>query len=122
MRKLTIDDKIIDDKSNSYVIAEIGHNHQGDLATAKKMFRVAKECGANAVKLQKRENRSLYTKAIYDKSVITARSANSHAEHYILLTVIFASVLFFGGIASNISSPGTKKLVVICYCSTSRRE
>ena len=68
MRKLTIDGKIIDDKSNSYVIAEIGHNHQGDLATAKKMFRVAKECGANAVKLQKRQNRNLYTKAIYDKS------------------------------------------------------
>jgi sialic acid synthase len=63
MRKLTMDDKTIDDKSNSYVIAEIGHNHQGDLETAKKMFRVAKECGADAVKLHKRENRSLYTKA-----------------------------------------------------------
>ena len=31
MRTLTIDGKTIDDKSNSYVIAEIGHNHQGDL-------------------------------------------------------------------------------------------
>ena len=49
MRKLTIDGKIIDDKSNSYVIAEIGHNHQGDLETAKEMFRVAKESGADAV-------------------------------------------------------------------------
>ncbi len=82
MRKLTIDGKIIDDKSNSYVIAEIGHNHQGDLATAKKMFRVAKECGANAVKLQKRENRGLYTKAIYDKSYDNRNSYGAtYGEH-----------------------------------------
>ncbi|MGB9437335.1 MAG: N-acetylneuraminate synthase family protein [Desulfobacterales bacterium] len=82
MRKLTIDGNIIDDKSNSYVIAEIGHNHQGDLATAKKMFRVAKECGANAVKLQKRDNRGLYTKAIYDKPYDNRNSYGAtYGEH-----------------------------------------
>jgi N-acetylneuraminate synthase/sialic acid synthase len=30
------------------------------------MFRVAKECGVNAVKLQKRDNRGLYTRALYN--------------------------------------------------------
>ena len=54
MRKLVIDNKNIQDDGDCYVIAEIGHNHQGSLATAKEMFKVAKECGADAVKLQKR--------------------------------------------------------------------
>ena len=66
-RKLTIGGYRIDDNSDCYVIAEIGHNHQGNLETAKEMFRVAKECGANAVKLQKRDNRTLYTRAMYNK-------------------------------------------------------
>ena len=42
MRKIIIDEKTILDFSQAYVIAEIGHNHQGDLETAKKMFWVAK--------------------------------------------------------------------------------
>ena len=67
MRKLAIDGKTITDDGDCYVIAEIGHNHQGRLETAKEMFWVAKDCGADAVKLQKRENRQLYTQAAYDK-------------------------------------------------------
>lgn len=65
-RELLINSIRIADDSDCYVIAEIGHNHQGDLQKAKEMFRVAKECGVNAVKLQKRDNRSLYTRATYD--------------------------------------------------------
>lgn len=48
-----------------FVIAEIGHNHGGDLELCKKMFLAAKESGVDAVKLQKRDNKSLYTKAFY---------------------------------------------------------
>ena len=36
-----------------YIIAEIGHNHQGNLETAFELFRQAKLAGADAVKLQK---------------------------------------------------------------------
>jgi len=67
MRKLSIDGKVIEETGKCYVIAEIGHNHQGNLDTAREMFRVARECGADAVKLQKRNNRQLYTRAAYDK-------------------------------------------------------
>ena len=67
-RELTIASRTIDDLSDCYVIAEVGHNHQGNLETAKKMFAAAKEAGADAVKLQKRDNRSLFTRALYDKS------------------------------------------------------
>lgn len=66
-RSLNIDGFEIYDGSDCYVIAEIGNNHQGSLDKCKEMFRVAAECGANAVKLQKRDNCSLYTKAAFDK-------------------------------------------------------
>jgi sialic acid synthase len=66
MRELVIDGKRIHDASDCYVIAEIGHNHQGSVEKARELFRTAKECGADAVKLQKRENRTLYTRALYE--------------------------------------------------------
>jgi sialic acid synthase len=63
---LIIDDHLVSrDGSECYVIAEIGHNHQGELSRAKELFRAAKECGVNAVKLQKRDNPTLYTRAMY---------------------------------------------------------
>ena len=67
MRQLYIDGRKIDDEGDCYVIAEVGHNHQGDVEKAKELFREAKACGVDAVKLQKRDNRSLFTRAMYDK-------------------------------------------------------
>jgi len=67
MPQLTIAKTILNDSSDCFVIAEIGHNHQGELSKAKEMFHVAKECGVDAVKLQKRDNRALYTRAMFDK-------------------------------------------------------
>src|SRR6266511_3408552 len=49
-RHLTIDGVDIDDGTDCYVIAEIGHNHQGDLEHAKRLIDAAKECGVKAVK------------------------------------------------------------------------
>ena len=66
-RKLTIDGFTISDDSECFIIAEIGHNHQGDLEKAKDLFKTAKECGVNAVKLQKRDNKTLFTKAAYNR-------------------------------------------------------
>lgn len=67
MAELIVDGKCIDQSRDCYVIAEVGHNHQGNIRTAKELFRVAKECGADAVKLQKRDNRSLFTRELYDQ-------------------------------------------------------
>ena len=81
-RKLTIDNRLIDDDSDCYVIAEIGHNHQGDMEKAKELFRAAKECGADAVKLQKRDNRALYTREMYDKPYENENSfGTTYGEH-----------------------------------------
>ena len=65
-RELWIEGFCINDDSDCYVIAEIGHNHQGNVEKCKEFFRAAKECGANAVKLQKRDNRSVFTREMYD--------------------------------------------------------
>src|SRR5437764_10244063 len=66
-RTLTVDGVEIADDSECYVIAEIGHNHQGDLDKARALVHAAHECGADAVKFQKRSNRALYTSDYYDQ-------------------------------------------------------
>jgi sialic acid synthase len=66
-RRLTIGSFEISDTSDCYVIAEIGHNHGGSLETAKQLFLEARNAGAHAVKLQKRNNRGLFTRDAYDK-------------------------------------------------------
>src|SRR6185436_18367807 len=65
-RELIIDNIRVADDTDAFVIAEVGNNHQGDLEKCKELFRKAKECGCTAVKLQKRHNASLYTKAMLD--------------------------------------------------------
>lgn len=82
MRRLSINGTTIRDSDSCYVIAEIGHNHQGRLETAKEMFRVAKACGADAVKLQKRNNRELFTRAAYNKPYDHQNSfGKTYGEH-----------------------------------------
>lgn len=78
-RQLNIRGSLIEENSDCYVIAEIGHNHQGSLQQAMEMFRQAKDCGASAVKLQKRDNRSLYTNAMYNEPY---NSLNSYGPTY----------------------------------------
>ena len=82
MRDLVIDNFRINDDSDCYVIAEIGHNHQGEIAKCKELFRAAKDCGAHAVKLQKRDNRSLFTKEMYDRPYDNENSYGAtYGEH-----------------------------------------
>jgi N-acetylneuraminate synthase/sialic acid synthase len=81
-RALRIDGKEISDSSDCYVIAEVGHNHQGSVEKCKELFRVAKECEVDAVKLQKRDNRALYTRAMYDKPYDNENSFGAtYGEH-----------------------------------------
>lgn len=48
------------------VIAEIGCNHKGEMSIAKDLIRIAKESGANVVKLQKRNSRELLSEEQYN--------------------------------------------------------
>ncbi len=76
---LTIDGTEIGDHTECYVIAEVGHNHQGSVEQAKALFKAAKEAGAHAVKLQKRDNRGLYTREAYAKPY---ENENSYGATY----------------------------------------
>ena len=66
MRELVIDGTRISDDGDCYVVAEIGHNHQGSVEKAQQLLVAARDCGVNAVKLQKRDNATLFTRAQYD--------------------------------------------------------
>jgi N-acetylneuraminate synthase/sialic acid synthase len=66
VRELVVDGRVITRDGPAYVIAEIGNNHQGDLGKAKALIHAAKECGVDAVKFQKRDNRRLFTRAYYE--------------------------------------------------------
>ncbi len=56
----------ISEDSPCFVIVEIGHNHQGEIEIAKKMIDAVAGAGAQAVKFQKRSNKALYTKEMYN--------------------------------------------------------
>lgn len=79
MRELTIDGRRIADDEPAYVIAEIGSNHGGDVATACKMIQAAAESGAHACKFQKRDNRRLYIQSILDQMY---ENENSYGKTY----------------------------------------
>jgi sialic acid synthase len=66
VRELTIEGRRIADDAECFVIAEIGHNHQGSLEKALDLVHAAADCGVDAVKFQKRDNATLYTRRFYD--------------------------------------------------------
>ena len=56
-----IGNKLVGDGHPSYIIAEIGINHNGDLDLARRLISVAVAAGCNAVKFQKRTIEIVYT-------------------------------------------------------------
>ena len=54
MAARTIGERVVGDGAPSYVIGEIGINHNGDLDIAKQLIDAAAEAGCDAVKFQKR--------------------------------------------------------------------
>lgn len=78
-RSIIIGHKEINQDSDCFIIAEIGHNHQGSVEIAKQLFKAAKDCGVDAVKLQKRHNKKLYTKVFYNSIY---NSENAYGSTY----------------------------------------
>lgn len=67
MRELLINGRRIADDQPAYVIAEIGNNHGGSVTTALDLVLAAADASADAVKFQRRDNRTLYSQALLDK-------------------------------------------------------
>ena len=59
--------KFFNRKKNTFIIAEIGVNHNGSVAICKKLIKFAKKFGADAVKIQSFKANKLSTK----KTVLT---------------------------------------------------
>ena len=78
----TLGNQQISRKSPCFVIAEIGHNHSGDIDKAIKMITVAAACGADAVKFQKLNNKALFTQEMYNKPYENENSFGlTYGEH-----------------------------------------
>jgi sialic acid synthase len=81
-RALTIGNRTINQEGKAYVIAEVGHNHQGSVELCLKFVAAAKSSGADAVKLQKRNNSTLYTPSFYDQPYLSENAFGAtYGEH-----------------------------------------
>ncbi len=64
------------------LVSEIGHNHGGNPQRALEMIRVAAACGVDAVKLQRRHNKRLYTRDAYATPYANENSfGRTYGEH-----------------------------------------
>lgn len=68
MKQIHFGNRIVQDYTKPYIIAEIGANHNGDMNLAKQMIISAKRAGADAVKFQSWTPTSLISKEEYDKN------------------------------------------------------
>ncbi|KAB0802127.1 hypothetical protein PPYR_04313 [Photinus pyralis] len=71
--------KVVGKNQPTFIIAEIGQNHQGNIQTAKVLIEAAKECGADCVKLQKTCIYEKYSKSVLQKPY---RNQNSWGDTY----------------------------------------
>ena len=82
MRSIKLGDYQINDESLPFFISEVGSNHQGDTEKCKELILESKASGASAVKLQKRENKSFYTKNLFNEPYNNPNSfASTYGEH-----------------------------------------
>ncbi|MBT3169257.1 MAG: N-acetylneuraminate synthase [Candidatus Cloacimonetes bacterium] len=82
MKTIKLGNKLVGDEQQTFVIAEIGINHQGDINIAKQLIDEAKDCGADAVKLQKRTISRILTKEGLEMSYDNRNSfGKTYGEH-----------------------------------------
>jgi sialic acid synthase len=76
--------------NSSFVIAEVGQNHQGDLEKAREFIRIFAQEGADAIKFQTRSNKYLFSKEAYDAPYNSenafSKTYGAHREHLELKT------------------------------------
>lgn len=68
MEKLNIAGRLVGPGEPPYIVAEIGANHNGDMALCRAMIDSARACGADAAKFQSWSKSSLISRAEYDRN------------------------------------------------------
>jgi N-acetylneuraminate synthase len=77
MERLTIAGRAIGPAEPPYVVAEIGANHNGDMALCRRLVEAAADCGADAVKFQSWSAASLVSEQEYARNT---RYANGNGR------------------------------------------
>ena len=73
---------MFNDNADSFVIAEVGQNHQGDLKTAREFIRIFAFEGAHAIKFQTRHNKYLFSPEAYAAPYASENAfADTYGEH-----------------------------------------
>ncbi len=67
MSSVQVGTKLVSEVSPTYMIAEIGINHNGDLEIAKRLIEEASKAGFDAVKFQKRTVDTVFTPEELDR-------------------------------------------------------
>ena len=84
--RINLDGIPVGDGFPTYIIAEIGQNHNGEVRLAKKLIDMAVDAGANAVKFQKRDIPSELTKEAFDRPYDNPNSfGKTYGEHRMFL-------------------------------------
>uniref|UniRef100_A0A8C1UR43 N-acetylneuraminate synthase n=1 Tax=Cyprinus carpio TaxID=7962 RepID=A0A8C1UR43_CYPCA len=74
--------RMIGGNNPCFIIAEIGQNHQGDIEIAKKMIKMAKDCGADCAKFQKSELEFKFNKKALERPYTSKHSwGKTYGEH-----------------------------------------
>ena len=99
MKPIKIGNKKIGRDHECYIIAEIGSNFDGSLTKAKKLIRLAKDCGADAAKFQSFKTELLLSKKgsiIFEKVSFfftTYAKSNSGTDVIAMPTILYCSIL-----------------------------
>lgn len=110
MRSITINGREISDSTPAWVCAEIGHNHGGSVDTAVRMIRMAAAAGVDAVKLQKRDNKTLYSKALLEAPYENENSfGKTYGEH--------REALEFGVVGYSRCMSAAREADVACFAT-----
>lgn len=80
MKEIKIGSRIVGSGHPSFIIAEIGLNHNGDIKIAKELIDVAVDAKVDAVKLQKRNVQRILTKDFFNS--IYLNNGNSFGKTY----------------------------------------
>lgn len=83
-KEINIQDKLISNDSRTFVIAEAGVNHGGDMKIAKQLIDIASDAGADAVKFQAFKTENLILEDI-KKATYQKKTTGSNETQYEML-------------------------------------
>ena len=96
LKTVKIGSRLVGEGQPCFILAEAGVNHNGDPDLARRLVRIAAECGADAVKFQKRTNADILTREALDAPYVKANSFGptygAHREHLELSQEVWESL------------------------------